>query len=168
MKPLLMVDVDGPLNPWAASGRRNQKAGYRRYRIDGYVVYLKRSHGQALLDLTDVFDLVWCTTWGHQANTDIGPRIGLPPLPVIEFGSVPIQPESRLYYKTLYVQPFADDRPFAWVDDEISNWDSMYLSDVHEADTLLLKIDPTIGLAEEDFAALRRWGEGVTAGDHAA
>lgn len=91
MKSLLLIDVDGPLNPWAASGRTNQKNGYTRYRIDGYTVYLKRAHGQQLLALTDVFDLVWCTTWEHQANIEIGPRIGLPELPVIEFPKSPVK-----------------------------------------------------------------------------
>jgi hypothetical protein len=162
VKPLLLIDVDGPLNPWAASGRANHRAGYIRYRIEGFVVHLKKSHGQALLGLTDLYDLVWCTTWEHQANTEIGPRIGLPELPVIEFPNSHIRLDSRLYYKTMHARAYADDRPFAWVDDEVTDWDSQYLADTHEEPTLLVKTDPATGLTDDDFAALRNWAEGIT------
>jgi hypothetical protein len=160
-KPLLLIDVDGPLNPYAASGRTNQKNGYQRYRIDQYVVYLKKSHGQALLDLADVFDLAWCTTWEHQANTDIGPKIGLPNLPVIEFYDLlPDRPPvGGLHWKMAGIRAYADGRPFAWVDDEIGDADKLYLADMHEAPFLLQKIDPATGLADRDFEELREWFE---------
>jgi hypothetical protein len=160
-KPLLLIDVDGPLNPWAASGRTNQRNGYRRWRIDAYVVYLKRSHGQALLDLADVFDLVWCTTWEHQANTDIGPKIGLPKLPVIEFsGLLPDKPPwPGLHWKTAAIKAYTDSRPFVWIDDEMNSLDHMYFSDTHEVPFLLQKVDPAIGLADKDFAEIREWAE---------
>jgi hypothetical protein len=30
-------------------------------------------------------DLVWATTWEDEANTEIAPRLGLPPLPVVHW-----------------------------------------------------------------------------------
>lgn len=168
-KPLLMIDVDGPLNPWAASGRKNQREGYRRYRIDGFVVYLKRSHGQALLDLTDVYDLVWCTTWEDQANTDIGPKIGLPKLPVIEFTKfLPSQPtESGLHWKSVVIAAYAaaHDRAFAWVDDEVALRDSIWFSKWCERPFMTKKIDATVGLTDKDFMELREWAEKGMYGD---
>lgn len=163
-KPLLLIDVDGPLNPWAASGKKNQREGYRRYRIEQWVVYLKRSHGRALMDLTDVFDLVWCTTWEHQANTDIGPKIGLPTLPVIEFQKfLPGEPpQPGLHWKTAVIAAYAmaHDRPFVWVDDEVSVKDGFWFTMWCRQPFMTKKIDPAVGLADEDFTELREWAEG--------
>lgn len=159
MKPFLMIDVDGPLNPWAATNSKRPKM-YRRYRIDQYVVWLAREHGRELNGLADVFDLVWCTTWEHQANTDIGPKIGLPKLPVIVFPNPHDRPNARLHWKTASIRVYVDGRPFAWVDDEVSRWDEQYLQDVHESPVMLRKIDPAVGLTDTDFVELREWAEG--------
>lgn len=161
-KPLLLIDVDGPLNPWAASGRKNQKEGFRRYHIESFVVYLKKAHGKALLNLNDVFDLAWCTTWEHQANTDIGPKIGLPDLPVVPFGKLlpDKPPEAGLYWKTAVVNAYAYNRPFAWVDDEITVKDSLWLMRWHTDPFLLQHIDPAVGLTDGHFRELREWAEG--------
>lgn len=161
-KPLLLIDVDGPLNPWAASGRQNQRNGYRRYRIGCYIVYLKRAHGQALMGLSDVFDLVWCTTWEDQANTDIGPRIGLPELPVIRFPEVRDRPDARLHWKTATIVAYAEahKRPFAWIDDEMGVYDGTYFARWCTRPFLVKKIDPAVGLTDNDFAELRDWAEG--------
>lgn len=162
-KPLLLIDVDGPLNPWAATNSKRPKM-YKRYRIDGFVVWLATQHGQALNALTDVFDLVWCTTWEHQANTDIGPKIGLPKLPVIEFGKhLPAQPpEPGLHWKTAVITAYAlaHNRPFAWVDDEIDIKDGLHFMQWCRDPFLTLKIDPASGLTGEHFTELREWAEG--------
>ena len=49
-------------------------------------VWLHPGHGPTLMTLADRFNLVWCTTWGAEANTWIGPRIGLPVLDWAAFG----------------------------------------------------------------------------------
>jgi hypothetical protein len=164
-KPLLLIDVDGPLNPWAATNSKRPKM-YRRYRIDGYVVWLARQHGEELNKLTDVFDLVWCTTWEHQANTDIGPKIGLPKLPVIEFKRLlekfPVPPEPGLHWKTAAITAYAiaHERPFCWVDDEVDAKDGIYFARWQPNPFLTKKIDPAVGLTNDDFAELREWAEG--------
>lgn len=162
-KPFLMLDVDGPLNPYAATNRKCPKM-YRRYHIDGYLVRLARQHGGELNKLTDVFDLVWATTWEHQANTDIGPKIGLPKLPVIEFKKhLPSEPpEPGLHWKTSVISAYATahDRPFAWVDDEVGVMDGVHFAKWQAHPFLTLKIDPVVGLADKDFKELRAWAEG--------
>ena len=162
-KPLLLIDVDGPLNPYAASNTSLRKGKvYHVYRLLGYKVWLNRRHGEELLKLTDLYDLVWCTTWEHSANELIGPRIGLPELPVIEFDKswrLPTRSDGT-YFKTHEVASYVRGRPFAWVDDEVSEFDEQYLKDVLDVPVLLRKIDPAVGLAEDDFAELRMWAEG--------
>ncbi|WP_370944311.1 hypothetical protein AB5J62_35200 [Amycolatopsis sp. cg5] len=108
MRPLLFLDVDGPLNPFQAKPSKRPD-GYLTYRIWTSVptpmpgrrkplrVWLKPSHGEELLALP--YELVWATTWTHEANQKIGPELGLPVLPVVSW------PEQRrsadgLHWKT--------------------------------------------------------------------
>jgi hypothetical protein len=162
-KPLLLIDVDGPLNPYASSNNSLRKGRvFRQYKLLGFKVWLTRWHGEELLKLTDVYDLVWCTTWEHDANNLIGPRIGLPDLPVIEFDKgwrLPTRGDGT-YFKTHEVASYVRGRPFAWVDDEVSEYDERYFKDVLEVPVLLRRVDPSVGLAEGDFTALREWAEG--------
>ena len=164
-RPLLLIDVDGPLNPYAASNntinkfnRQNPARGYRTHKISGYKVRLARWHGTSLKALDHIFDLAWATTWEQQANTEIGPRIGLPDLPVISFQDLPDQPPvPGLYWKTSTIVDYCKGRPFAWVDDEISRIDEQYVTDRHHAPAKLLKINPATGLTPEHFDELEDW-----------
>lgn len=165
MKPLLLIDVDGPLNPdRTTSGRRK---GYTSHRMTPerttYTVYLNHDHGRQLLELP--YELVWCTTWEHHANEWIGPHLGLPKLPVIEFDKTwrqPTRPDGT-YFKTWEVVKYAAGRPFAWIDDEISRSDTTYVARHHTGPALLHRVSPRDGLFERDFTVLREWAEGLNA-----
>lgn len=174
-KPYLLIDVDGPLNPELSNGEA-EKQGYKRHMMnpltgDGVPwfdrygtklrVFLNQEHGAQLLALTDVFDLVWATTWEDDANLHIGPRIGLPELPVIPFKRLlpDKPPEPGLHWKTAVINAFAYDRPFAWIDDEVMAKDGLFLFRWHPHPFLNKKIDAAVGLTEKDFAELRRWAE---------
>jgi len=169
-KPLLLLDVDGPLNPWEANPNR-RPAGYTTHRLrpEGWKnprkrplrVWLKPDHGPALLALP--FDLVWCTTWIGEANTMIGPVLGLPELPVVEFDKewkLPTRGDGT-YFKTHDVVTFACGRPFAWVDDEISDFDREYVAQHHKGPALLHRVSPRLGLLDDDFKVLADWAAGI-------
>ncbi|MFD7793598.1 hypothetical protein [Streptomyces sp. NPDC059759] len=178
-KPLLLLDVDGPLNPFAAPPHR-RPTGYQTHRMkpDSWVaqhpytpehrvkplrVWLNPAHGAALLTLP--FDLVWATTWEHDANEWIGWRIGLPReqnLPVIEFGDQFIERPDGTYVKTWKVVEYAAGRPFAWVDDQVDDVDREYVAKHHDGPALLHWIDPARGLTDDDFALLADWATGLT------
>lgn len=160
MKPLLMIDVDGPLNPYANSNNQLRKGKqFHVYKLLGFKVWLSRWHGEELNKLADTFELTWCTTWEHDANSLIGPRIGLPELPVIEFDKTWKLPSrgDGTYFKTHDVVKYAAGRPFAWVDDEISTHDDLYVAAFHDGPAKLLKIDPVTGLMAQDFDTLSDW-----------
>lgn len=185
-KPLLLIDVDGPLNPFNASNRKAEAFGYRAYQTNpltedgrywkdafGYTlkVRLKREHGEELLKLADVFELVWATAWEHDANVWIAPKIGLPELPVIEFKKLlakfPEPPEPGLHWKAAAILAYATafDRPFAWLDDEVGGKEGMYFFQWHKHPFLAMNIDATTGLTANHFKELREWAEGGMYGD---
>ncbi|MFC1403465.1 MULTISPECIES: hypothetical protein [Streptacidiphilus] len=166
-RPLLLIDVDGPLNPYAAKPTRRPK-GYRTHRmrptgwddpgLKPLRVWLNPAHGPALTALP--YQLVWCTTWQAEANVWIGPQLGLPVLEHVSFQDVRRPAvDDGTYFKTHEVVRWAAGRPFAWVDDEVTDADREYVADVHPGPALLLTINPRIGLLPADFEQLWEWAE---------
>ncbi|MEU8778275.1 HAD domain-containing protein [Streptomyces sp. NPDC048606] len=164
MKPLLLIDVDGPLNPYAAKAQRRPEGyGTHRMRPTGFTegrplrVWLNPDHGAELLALADLYDLVWATTWKDEANDWIGPRLGLPRLPFIDWPVMHGRSPRGTFWKTQYILPYAAGRPFAWIDDDITTMDHEYVDRTYPARTLLMRVDERIGLIRPDFDALADW-----------
>ncbi|GAA3111041.1 hypothetical protein GCM10020254_66440 [Streptomyces goshikiensis] len=61
------------------------------------------------------------------------------------------------FWKTQYVLEYAGGRPFAWIDDDITDLDREYVDQRHPARALLLRADERIGLLRADFDALAAW-----------
>ena len=120
-------------------------------------VLLNPAHGAELLALTDRYTLVWATTWEDEANEWIGPHLGLPPLPYIDWPTKHGSAPDGTLWKTQYVVEYAAGRPFAWVDDEITGRDRAWIARQGSGRSLLLQIDPRIGLEHTDFDALAQW-----------
>jgi hypothetical protein len=179
-RPLLFVDVDGPLNPYAAKPERRPE-GYATHRMkpDSWVasnphgrprpaaytrplrVWLNPRHGSRLLELP--CDLVWATAWAAEANQWIAPEIGLPALPVIQWPDPREPAEPGLHWKTGTILQWAGGRPFCWIDDELTPADQTWVAAHTSAETLLHRVDPRTGLTDEDFALLADWFAGVRA-----
>ncbi|MFI0987382.1 HAD domain-containing protein [Streptomyces exfoliatus] len=164
-KPLLLIDVDGPLNPYAAQ-RERRPQGYTTHRMrpSGWLfeakplrVWLNPEHGGELLALAEAYELVWATTWKGEANDWIGPHLGLPELPFVDWPQMHGKAPRGTFWKTQYILEYAEGRPFAWVDDDITSYDHEYVEQNHLAAALLLRVDPRIGLIRPDFDALADW-----------
>jgi hypothetical protein len=150
-RPLLLVDVDGVLNPWLAPRCPD---GYREYSFfPGQRVLLSAAHGDLLRTLASSFELVWATAWEHKANRLICPVIALPELPVIEF---PITGPDYLFRKLPAVIDSVGDRPCAWIDDEHLP-DHYAWARARGVPTLLVDIDPAEGLTPRVAAQLAAW-----------
>lgn len=153
-RPLLLVDVDGVLNPFAVR-RGVLPRGFTEHAILGYRVLLARHHGDWLNGLADRFELVWATTWEDDANTLIAPLVGLPTdLPVIAFPN----PQATGTWKLPAVAAYVGDRPAAWIDDDLGS-DAVRWRDLRTAPTLLLRCDPAVGLVRRHIKALERFAD---------
>lgn len=156
MKPLVVIDVDGPLNPWAA---RTKPANYRPFDIKvGWWrklrVWLDPEHGGQLRQLAEETgaELAWATTWGHRANVEIGPRLGLPQLKVIEF-------HDEHGWKYPAVARYAYERPLVWFDDDFGLHRDRNREFVHKRrhlTTALVHVDPATGITAEHLAEARK------------
>lgn len=175
-RPLLFLDVDGPLNPYAAKPEK-RPAGYTTLRIPQEPstaiesgrprsrrrplrVWLNPDHGRALMALD--YELCWATTWMGDANRWIGPELGLPGLPFVDFGDALLNERpDGVHWKSAPLLAYADGRPFAWVDDEQGDADHAYVAAGHKAPALLHHVNPRIGLRSDDFTALAVFAESL-------
>ncbi|MHA5050009.1 hypothetical protein [Streptomyces sp. SD15] len=165
-RPLLFLDVDGPLNPYAAQPERRPE-GYTTIRVAvdpgrPLRVWLHPDHGRALLELG--YDLCWASTWMDAANVHIAPVIGLPELPYVDFtGALFADRPDGVHWKTERIVAYARNRPFAWVDDELSPADYAYVAARHPTPALLHFVSPRLGLREGDFTRLADFAAAVVA-----
>lgn len=155
-RPLLFLDVDGPLLPYGAGPQRE----VRGTTPDSHLSRLTAEVGRRLAALPCA--LVWATTWEDEANAEIAPRIGLPRLPVVNWPEPSLEDERQdrwfgLHWKTRPLVTWSAGRPFAWVDDEITDADRDWVTAHHDGRALLHRVESFRGLAEEDFAVLDQW-----------
>lgn len=81
--------------------------------------------------------------WMGDANQWIGPVLGLPPLPFVDFGDHLMRERpDGVHWKSEPVVAYADGRPFAWVDDEQTDADHAHISTIHPAPALLHHVNP--------------------------
>jgi hypothetical protein len=159
LRPLLLVDVDGVVCPYAgelvdpaAAGLGQATVGYSR-------VWLSRDIAEHLQRLGELFQLVWCTAWEDHAAEFLAPFLGLPALPVIHFEE---PAEEDGHWKWPAIEAFVEDRPFAWADDELGRSDAARAAR-RSIPTQLVPIEGTHGLGETHVVQLEGFAETVRA-----
>jgi hypothetical protein len=160
-RPLVFLDVDGPLIPFRARPGRNRYipmslAGQVNDDSDNPLLdRLDPANGHSLLELG--CELVWATTWMAEANEVVSPRLGLRDLPVVEFPDTDDEPVGGLHWKTMFLIRWAAGRPFVWIDDECTEADRRWVARHHPGRALVHRVDPFVGLTNTDFDSIHRW-----------
>lgn len=170
--PLLLIDVDGVLNPWFRCHPPfcHCHPGWIRARSfrGRYKLVLNPAHGPQLLALAadTGAELAWHTSWEDEANIEVGPRIGLPVLPVVPYP--PLPPTGRNACLTLGVWKarcavaYAGTRPTAWLEDEPDA--PAEVARLAKGPFRVVLTDERTGLGDDHLAEAREFLTGLGAG----
>lgn len=153
MRNLVALDVDGTLLPsWQPEGAGLDQVT-APYQSPGK---LSRAVTERLLALDA--ELVWLTTWGHDANDGFSHILGR--LPVLDSDSEDRWWKAQALHD--YVTTHGPYDRIVWLDDEMGGYaqDVAWVADALAAvGTQLLVIGPELmrGLQREDLASARRF-----------
>lgn len=160
-RPLLMVDIDGVISLFGGPpvwGKASPAEG-SFHSIEGIPHFLSAIAAAHLLELADIFDLVWASGWEEKADEYLPRLLGLPAgLPHLSFER-PVG-RANAHWKLEAIERHADGRPLAWLDDALSE-ECRSWALARQAPTLLVQTDPRLGLTDAEAVLLGNWARSL-------
>jgi hypothetical protein len=157
-RPLLVVDVDGVLNPYGPEC----PGGYTEHRLfpeDEMPVRICTHHGPWLRELSRSFDLIWGTAWREDERARLSGLLDLPPF----HGAVELpRGQFDAALKIPAIDRIGENRPLAWIDDLLSPAAWVW-AESRTAPTLLVPVDPALGLTRRHVTMLLGWASSLRA-----
>lgn len=163
-RPLVMIDFDGVINVWEASGKAKRCLSEREGWVRRVVtmgegpesVFYNPAAGAWLNRLARETDaeLAWCSMRQHYARIVAGPPLGLENIRVcpLDFPRA----AGTLASKADSLVPWTQGRPFAWFDDwqhELDRAGEL----ARDQDYLPVPVNPREGLTEHQVDRVRDW-----------
>jgi hypothetical protein len=155
---LLYCDIDGVLSLFGFPAHSVPDGTWAQ--VDGIAHRLSARASRHLLDLSAVFEIVWCSGWEEKANEHLPHLLGLGPFPHLSF---PVEPGAE-HWKLASVEAHAGTRALAWIDDDLNEACHAWAAR-REAPTLLVASEPATGLDDELAARLKAWATSVVEAD---
>ena len=156
MRPVLLVDIDGVRAPYGSDSPPSGFTPYDLFPEDGGPTYLCTLHGQWLKELGSRFEIIWASDWGYKADRLLSPLLNLPHWPHIKFPTAEFAPADKIPA----IHAFVSGQPCAWLDDMVSPVARSWAAQ-QEAPTLLIDVNPTLGLTRDMVGELLNWSYGI-------
>jgi hypothetical protein len=153
-RPLLLIDVDGVISLFGFDTAAPPAGRFQL--VDGIAHYLSATAGGHLLELSETFELAWCTGWEDRANDYLPLALGLPGgLPVVTFDD--LARPAGAHWKLAGIERFAGpSRPLAWIDDAHDDGCRAWAR-ARPAPTLLVETQPAVGITDKHVEQLLAW-----------
>ena len=113
---------------------------------------LSHEAAEHLQALDAVYEIVWCSGWKDRANDHLPHVLELGPYPHLVFGP------SEGHWKLSAVIEHAQDRPLAWIDDDVNDAVRAWARQ-RAAPTLIVETAPATGLTAELAERLRSFAQ---------
>jgi hypothetical protein len=163
LKPLLMVDIDGVISlfgPFPAAGGGPEGVEGRFHSIEGIPHFLSSTAAGHLLDLGELFEIVWASGWEERAEDHLPHLLGLPAgLPFLRFPvAARASRAANAHWKLEAIGAFAGARALAWLDDSLDDSCRRWAAE-RPHPTLLVHTTPSRGLTLKEASELSSWAQ---------
>ena len=119
------------------------------------VHFLSATAAAHLLELAELYELVWASGWEERADEHLPRLLGVPArAAVLRFERA--AGNSGAHWKLEAIDGFAGERALAWVDDCFNDACRRWAA-ARASPTLLVATEPRRGLTSRETAVLREW-----------